>query len=66
MEEQHNRRAVDPILNDIKKSVNRIDTTIHGNGKMGIKTRVFILWYAGIGLFALITSGCMWRFLGNG
>ena len=56
-----NRRATDPILQDIKKTVNRIDNTIHGNGKMGLKTRVFILWYGVIGLvtaIGLILTGC--------
>ena len=55
------RRATDPILKDIKDSVNRIDDTIHGNGKIGLKTRVFVLWYAAIilgTLSGLILTGC--------
>ena len=55
------RRKVDPILNNIKKSVDRIDLTIHGNGKIGLKTRVFVLWYAAIilgTLSGLVLTGC--------
>ena len=58
------RRAVDPIANDIKsirKSVDRIDGTIHGNGKMGLKTRTMILWYGAIVVAAIagmILTGC--------
>ncbi len=55
------RRQVDPILKNIKKSVDRIDLTIHGNGKIGLKTRVFVLWYAAIilgTLAGLLLTGC--------
>ena len=55
------RRAVDPILREIKESVDRIDGTIHGNGSMGLKTRVYILWYGAIGVSAiigLVLTGC--------
>jgi hypothetical protein len=61
MSQENNRRAVDPILNEIKESVDRIDNTIHGNGSMGLKTRVYILWYGVIGVSALaglILTGC--------
>ena len=62
------RRAVDPILSEIKaevvrsgKSIDRLDSTVHGNGKMGLKTRTMILWYGAIGLasvLGLILTGC--------
>ena len=64
MELNEQRRAVDPIAKDIKsirKSVDRIDGTIHGNGKMGLKTRTMILWYGAIVVAAIagmILTGC--------
>ena len=64
MELNEQRRAVDPIAKDIKsirKSVDRIDGTIHGNGKMGLKTRTMILWYGAIVVAAIagmVLTGC--------
>ena len=55
---EHERRSTDPILKEIKQSVNRIDNTIHGNGKMGLKTRTMILWYGGWGLFIVLSAVC--------
>jgi len=52
------RRKVDPILIKIEKSVDRIDNTIHGNGKIGLKSRVLILWYAGWAAF-IVMSGVL-------
>ena len=31
-------------LNDVCKKVVKLDKAVHGNGKIGIKTQVYILW----------------------
>ena len=35
-------------------AIDRIDKTLHGNGKMGLKSKVDIMWYVGGGLFTVI------------
>ena len=60
------RRVTDPLvktITDIKTSVDRIDNTIHGNGKMGLKTRVYLLWYAAWGAIVMlgILAGCYFK-----
>jgi len=62
-----NRRQTDPFLEDlreIKRSVDRIDGTLHGNGGMGLKTRVYVLWYGAIIVAAIagILTGCAFLF----
>jgi hypothetical protein len=59
----NDRRATDPILKNINEKVDRIDNTIHGNGKMGLKTRVHLVWYAMWGLFIAfgILAGCYFK-----
>ena len=65
------RRAVDPILQDIQSSVNRIDSTIHGNGHKGLKATVEGLRAqvnaAWVLILLLLTGvlGCAWKVLGG-
>ena len=57
------RRSIDPILMKMDKKIDRIDGTLHGNGKMGLKTRVFLLWYGAWGLIIVagILAGCYFK-----
>jgi len=41
-------------LNSVCSKVNKVDKAVHGNGVIGLKTQVLILWCA---LFALMLGG---------